>query len=74
MFGDRYSRLTFLIYLNDGSDFEGGCTTFFIPSATEGYLNAWPVRPMAGSVMCFPHGDTGGLPGCMCVGMTPKCG
>ena len=35
----RMSRLTFLIYLND--DFEGGCTTFFTPSAREpGVLDA----------------------------------
>lgn len=27
--GDRHSRLTFLVYLNDG--FEGGTTTFFLP-------------------------------------------
>jgi len=30
-FGDRWSRLTFLMYLND--DFEGGATTFFTPAA-----------------------------------------
>ena len=29
-FGDRWSRLTFLVYLND--DFEGGCTTYYTPS------------------------------------------
>lgn len=29
-FGDRWSRLTFLVYLNDG--FEGGCTTYYTPS------------------------------------------
>jgi hypothetical protein len=28
--GDRWSRLTFLVYLNDG--FEGGCTTYYTPS------------------------------------------
>jgi hypothetical protein len=59
-YGDRWSRLTFLIYLNDGCAFEGGCTTFFIPAATVGVLDAWPVKPVAGSVMAFPHGDTGG--------------
>ncbi len=36
-FGDRWSRLTFLIYLNDG--FEGGSTTFYTPSEDqEGYV------------------------------------
>lgn len=57
-YGDRWSRLTFLIYLNEG--FEGGCTTFFVPTAEVGHLEARPVQPVAGSVMCFPHGDTGG--------------
>ena len=33
-FGDRWSRLTFLIYLNDG--FEGGATTFYTPGEQEG--------------------------------------
>lgn len=33
LYGDRYSRLTFLIYLND--DFEGGHTTFFIPNTQQ---------------------------------------
>lgn len=46
-----------LIYLND--EFSGGCTTFFTPGATVG-LNAWPVRPVAGSALVFPHGATQG--------------
>lgn len=29
-YGDRWSRLTFLVYLND--DFEGGHTTYYTPS------------------------------------------
>ncbi|RYH14667.1 hypothetical protein EON65_33255 [archaeon] len=33
IYGDRYSRLTFLVYLND--DFEGGCTTFYMPKQNE---------------------------------------
>ena len=33
-FGDRWSRLTFLLYLNDG--FEGGATTFYTPGEQEG--------------------------------------
>lgn len=56
--GDRRSRLTFLIYLNE--DFEGGCTTFFLPSSRDGVLSACPVRPRTGAVLCFPHGDTAG--------------
>ncbi len=55
--GKKQSSLfTFLIYLND--DFEGGETTFFLPSAREGTLNAYPVRPVMGAVAIFPHGDT----------------
>ena len=51
----QLSRLTFLMYLND--DFEGGNTTFFIPSKEqEGVLNAFPVKPSRGCVLVFPHG------------------
>ncbi|KAJ4348544.1 uncharacterized protein N0V89_009921 [Didymosphaeria variabile] len=49
------SLYTFLIYLND--DFKGGETTFFIPSVKEGVLNAYPVKPIMGSVAVFPHGE-----------------
>jgi hypothetical protein len=58
MFGDRLSRLTFILYLNE--DFEGGATTFFSPSAEFGSLDTIGVRPRIGSVLCFPHGDTAG--------------
>ena len=62
-FGDRRSRLTFLIYLNDG--FDGGCTTFYLPrvSATGApeQLCARGVVPRAGSVLCFPQGNTASL-------------
>ena len=57
-YGDRWSRLTFLLYLNDG--FDGGCTTFFSPTTTIGTLQARGVVPRAGTVLCFPHGDTAG--------------
>jgi hypothetical protein len=49
------SLFTFLIYLND--EFEGGETTFFLPAAREGTLNAYPVQPVMGGVAVFPHGD-----------------
>ncbi|TVY51301.1 hypothetical protein LCER1_G007805 [Lachnellula cervina] len=52
------SLFTFLIYLND--DFEAGETTFFLPSAREGSMNAYPVKPIQGSVAMFPHGETEG--------------
>ncbi|KAM3422939.1 hypothetical protein BST61_g422 [Cercospora zeina] len=52
------SLYTFLIYLND--DFQGGETTFFIPSVQEGVMNAYPVKPIMGSVAVFPHGEAQG--------------
>jgi hypothetical protein len=52
------SLFTFLIYLND--EFEGGQTTFFLPSTREGSMNAYPVKPIQGSVAMFPHGETEG--------------
>lgn len=52
------SLATFLIYLND--EFEGGETTFFVPAAREGVLNAYPVRPVMGAVAVFPHGESRG--------------
>ncbi|KAJ3046420.1 hypothetical protein HK097_000874 [Rhizophlyctis rosea] len=58
LYGDRRSRLTFLVYLND--DFEGGGTTFFLPSATEGVMDGRVVTPRAGCILCFPHGDAAG--------------
>ncbi|ERS97299.1 hypothetical protein HMPREF1624_06631 [Sporothrix schenckii ATCC 58251] len=57
--GHKQSSLfTFLVYLND--EFEGGETTFFLPGAAEGTLNAYPVRPVMGAVAIFPHGETRG--------------
>ena len=51
----QLSRLTFLIYLND--DFDGGHTTFFVPAAEkEGVLNAFPITPVRGGILVFPHG------------------
>jgi len=52
------SLFTFLIYLND--EFEGGETSFFIPSVREGVMNAYPVKPIMGSVAVFPHGEAQG--------------
>ncbi|RDB16632.1 hypothetical protein Hypma_002847 [Hypsizygus marmoreus] len=53
-----YSRLTLLIYLNE--DFEGGCTTYFLPSSTQGVLEARPIKPRTGTVAVFPHGAARG--------------
>jgi len=57
-YGDRWSRLTFLVYLNEGM--EGGTTTFFGPSDKEGMLDCRGVIPRTGNVLIFPHGDTAG--------------
>lgn len=54
----RSSLFTFLLYLND--EFEGGETTFFMPSPVEGRLNAYPVQPVMGGVAVFPHGEARG--------------
>ena len=55
-FGDRLSRLTMLVYMND--DFEGGETAFF--SAGEDSINVTAVQPLRGAVLFFPHGETTG--------------
>ena len=48
--GDRFSWLTFLLYLND--DFDGGDTVFYAP----GGAPAARVRPKKGAALCFFHG------------------
>lgn len=58
IYGDRLSKLTFLIRLNHG--FRGGATTFFTPSLQEGVLDARPICPFAGDVLMFPHGSSEG--------------
>ena len=52
-----YSKLTFLVYLNDSLG--GGETTFFLPSKDKGFphIEARSVSPRVGNVLCFPHGD-----------------
>ncbi|KAJ3196024.1 hypothetical protein HK101_010348 [Irineochytrium annulatum] len=52
--GHTWSKSTFLIYLNEG--FANGETTFFIPSMTEGVMDARRVTPRCGSALVFPHG------------------
>lgn len=60
-FGDRISKLTFLVYLNGG--FNGGATTFFQPKPPDafgdntGCIEAWSVQPQQGAILCFPHGE-----------------
>lgn len=55
---DRYSLMTFLIFLND--DYVGGATRFLVPE-DRAQGRAAPhrevdVRTPAGGVLCFPHG------------------
>ena len=58
--GDRRSRYTFLIYLNEG--FDGGGTTFYLPAANidDGFETV-SVKPSRGSVLLFPQGNTASL-------------
>lgn len=51
---DRYSLMTFLIFLND--DFDGGATRFLIEDTSLGATRVVDVRTPAGAVLCFPHG------------------
>ncbi|KAJ3299634.1 hypothetical protein HDU76_006256 [Blyttiomyces sp. JEL0837] len=53
-----WSRLTFLIYLNEG--FEGGQTTYFVPGRDVGVVESRSVVPRAGCCMVFPHGSCRG--------------
>ncbi len=50
-FEDRWSQLTFLLYLSD--DYEGGSTQFFIDGDLTSVVN---IKTPAGGVLCFPHG------------------
>ncbi|MFC4764732.1 2OG-Fe(II) oxygenase [Dyella koreensis] len=55
---DCRSMLTFMVYLTDGDDFEGGDTLFYAagPQAGEGKSNLVArVRPHAGSLIVFDH-------------------
>lgn len=58
---DRFSRMTFLLLLND--DFDGGATRFLVnaddPNRPVRYYSRTrevDVRTPAGGVLCFPHG------------------
>ena len=58
---DRYSRMTFLILLND--DFSGGMTAFYVdkndpsqPARRAEDVKVAEIRTPAGGALCFPHG------------------
>ena len=58
---DRYSLMTFLIFLND--NFEGGETTFYVhkddptkAAKRSEDVKVVALKPLSGSVLCFAHG------------------
>lgn len=60
-YSDRYSLMTFLIFLSD--DFDGGATRFLVPAEQSGSVGSRQqppqtidVRVPKGAVLCFPHG------------------
>lgn len=60
-FPDRFSRMSFLIFLND--NFEGGATRFLtnadkpgLPARRGDRVGVVDIRTPAGGVLCFPHG------------------
>lgn len=53
-YSDRYSLMTFLIFLNQA--FEGGATRFFLDPRSSGSGRTVDIRTPAGAVLCFPHG------------------
>jgi len=60
-FEDRWSQLTFLLFLND--DYQGGTTRFQVNPGNlpqhqaVGERNVIDVRTPLGGVLCFPHGN-----------------
>lgn len=57
-FGDRWSRLTVVLYLNE--DMEGGHTNFYSPAPLQGHIEARGVSPRLGAALVFPHGGSAG--------------
>lgn len=56
LYGDRWSQLTIVLYLND--EFEGGSTRFFYPVDDAGREHkVVEVRDACGSAVCFFHGE-----------------
>jgi len=53
-FPDRWSQLTFLLFLSDG--YEGGRTQFYLPSIDQEETTVVSVRTPLGGALCFPHG------------------
>lgn len=56
---DYRSMLTFMVYLTDGSEFDGGDTLFYAAGPSQGESERQViarVRPAAGSLILFDHG------------------
>ena len=53
-FSDRWSQLTFLLFLSDA--YEGGRTQFYLPSNKPDEPTVVSVQTPVGGVLCFPHG------------------
>ena len=58
---DRWSQLTFLLFLSD--NYEGGATQFFVdkesqklPASNPNQADIVNIRTAAGAALCFPHG------------------
>ncbi len=58
---DRWSQLTFLLFLSD--DYDGGATQFFVdrnnhrlPASNPNLARIVSVKTPIGGVLCFPHG------------------
>ena len=57
MYDDRWSELTFLLFLSDG--YEGGLTEFYVETTNEQGERTHAtkqVRTLKGDALCFPHG------------------
>lgn len=61
-FADRWSQLTFLLFLSD--DYRGGGTEFYVDPANPGspasnpqQANVVSIKTPIGGVLCFPHGQ-----------------
>jgi predicted 2-oxoglutarate/Fe(II)-dependent dioxygenase YbiX len=58
-YGDRFSRMSFLILLNEA--FTGGATVFYVdkndPAEKSQDVKIAAVRTPAGGALCFPHGQ-----------------
>ncbi|MCZ6471658.1 MAG: oxidoreductase, partial [Gammaproteobacteria bacterium] len=53
-FSDRWSQLTFLLFLSD--EYEGGRTQFYLRSNNHDEATVVNVQTPVGGVLCFPHG------------------